>query len=155
MSTFQKTNTESREDLLSSDSTTSATPVTLSINLMAVTLTEGKSALTTPDMSDPALTNGGEADETDLEAAPEVVDDEADQTHAIVDEDEAILEAALDPALEADQLEEITAADLVLRLVIDDQDRALLAMIALDPDLPNALDLAPVPDKVLLSPSSI
>jgi len=145
MSTFQKTNTESREDLLSSDSTTSATPVTLSINLMAVTLTEGKSALTTPDMSDPALTNGGEADETDLEAAPEVVDDEA----------EAILEAALDPALVADQLEEITAADLVLRLVIDDQDRALLAKIALDPDLPNALDLAPVPDKVLLSRSSI
>jgi len=47
-------------------------------------------------MSDPALTNGGEADETDLEAAPEFVDDEADQTHAIVDEDEAILEAALD-----------------------------------------------------------
>jgi len=130
MSTFQKTNTESREDLLSSDSTTSATPVTLSINLMAVTLTEGKSALTTPDMSDPALTNGGEADETDLEAA-------------------------LDPALVADQLEEITAADLVLRLVIDDQDRALLAKIALDPDLPNALDLAPVPDKVLLSRSSI
>lgn len=47
-------------------------------------------------MSDPASTNGGEADETDLEAAPEVVADEADQTHAIVDEDEAILEAALD-----------------------------------------------------------
>jgi hypothetical protein len=52
--------------------------------------------LTTPDTSDPASTNGAEADETDQEAAPEVDDDEADQIRAIVDEDEAILEAALD-----------------------------------------------------------
>ena len=52
--------------------------------------------MTTPDTSDPASTNGAEADETDQEAAPEVDDDEADQIRAIVDEDEAILEAALD-----------------------------------------------------------
>ena len=53
-------------------------------------------------------------------------------------------------ALEADQPEETAVADLVLPLVIDAHDRALLARIALDPDLPDALDLAPVPDKVLL-----
>jgi len=104
-----------------------------------------------------------EADETDQEAAHEVDDDEADRTRAIDDADEAILEAALDlnqmaprsaqrkkPALEADPPEETAAADLVLPLVIDAHDRALLARIALDPDLPDALDLAPVPDKVLL-----
>jgi CCR4-NOT transcriptional regulation complex NOT5 subunit len=150
MSTFQKTNTESPADSLSSDSPTSATPATPLINSTAATLTEGRSVLTTPDTSDPASTNGAEADETDQEAAPEVDDDEADQIRAIVDEEEAILEAALDPALEADQPEETAAADLVQHLVIDAQDRVLLARIVLDPDLPDVLDLAPVPDKVLL-----
>jgi hypothetical protein len=53
-------------------------------------------------------------------------------------------------ALEADQPEETAAADLVQHLVIDAQDRVLLARIVLDPDLPDVLDLAPVPDKVLL-----
>ena len=53
-------------------------------------------------------------------------------------------------ALEADQPEETTAADLVRHLVIDAQDRVLLARIVLDPDLPDVLDLAPVPVKVLL-----
>lgn len=157
MSTFQKTNMESREDSLSCDFTTSATPATQLINSTGATLTEGRSALTMLDTSDQALTNGVEADETDLEAAHEVVDEEADQTPAIVDEDEAILEAALDLALEADQPAETVEADLVQLLVTDDQligarDRALLAKIALDPDLPDALDLAPVPDKLLLSP---
>jgi len=163
MSTFQKTNTESPADSLLSDFMTSATPATPLINSTAATLTEGRSALTTPDTSDPASTNGAEADETDREAAPEVDDDEADQIRVIVDEDEAILEAALDlnqmaprsaqrkiPALEADQPEETAAADLVRHLVIDARDRVLLARIVLDPDLPDVLDLAPVPDKVLL-----
>jgi len=163
MSTSQKTNTESRVDSHSSDSTTSATPVTPLISSTAVTLMEGRSVLTTLVTSDQASTNGVEADETDQEAAHEVDDDEADRTRAIDDADEAILEAALDlnqmaprsaqrkkPALEADPPEETAAADLVLPLVIDAHDRALLARIALDPDLPDALDLAPVPDKVLL-----
>jgi len=156
---------ESREDSLSCDFTTSATPATQLINSTGATLTEGRSALTMPDTSDQALTNGVEADETDLEVAHEVVDDEVDQTRVIVDVDEAILEAALDLAHEADQPAETVEADLVQLPVTDDQligarDRALLAKIALDPDLPDALDpdlpdaldLAPVPDKLLLPP---
>merc|ERR1712210_98774 len=100
MSTSQKTNTESRVDSHSSDSTISATPVTQLISSTAVTLMEGRSGLTTLVTSDLASTNGVEADETDQEAAHEVGDDEADRTRAIDDADEAILEAALDPALE-------------------------------------------------------
>merc|ERR1712037_913229 len=117
MSTSQKTNTESRVDSHSPDSTISATPVTQLISSTAVTLMEGRSGLTTLVTSDLASTNG-------------VEDDETDRTRAIDDADEAILEAALDlnqmaprsaqrkkPALEADPPEETAAADLVLPLV--------------------------------------